>query len=187
VGAEVHRAITLAAEGSEEAAAAATSAISASGKATAGFAQALGASAAEGAGILALFEAAAAIASFASGNVPAGIAHSLASAKFTAVAAMGGGGATPSTSGGGGGGGAMAGGAAVTSSGGGAGGEAQAMRGAEILADALADKLGGGGQTIIIDQRNSIIADDLALYQRTANGARQAGVNLNDLQRMGRR
>ena len=149
------------------------------------FAGALGASAAEQAGILAVFETASAIASFAVGDLAGGGQHLVAAGLYTAVAAMGGGSA-PATSG------------AAAGAGGGA---AQApapreqradqdqRRGARVIAEEIAAALGGATQpiTVIYDYRGSFNADSPAgqrmVFDMTAAGGRQRGVHLDDLRR----
>lgn len=131
---------------------ASVSGLAAVGGAAATVADAMGASAAKQAGILALFETAAAAASFAVGNIPSGIQHSIAAATYAAVAAT--------SSARGAGGGAASGGGARTSALG-ANGRDGARREAERSADILAERLGselGGAQVVNItfDQRGAV-------------------------------
>lgn len=58
------------------------------------------------------------------------------------------------------------------------------MRGAEILADALADKLGGAGTTIVFDMRDSMVIGDDQLFARANAGAQAQGIDLRDVRRI---
>jgi hypothetical protein len=162
--------------------------IEAAGGAITSFAGALGASAAEQAGILALFETASAFASFAVGDVFGGGQHLLAAGLYTAVAASSGGGGAPSASGASAGGGA-AGGSGTSQAREQRSDEASQRRGARVIAEEIAGALGKSTQpiTVIYDQRGSIMADSPAgqrrLYEATAAGGRQVGADLNDLKR----
>lgn len=158
--------------------------LQAAGGAAVSFASALGASAAEQAGILAVFETASAIASFAVGDLAGGGQHLVAAGLYTAVAAMGGGSA-PTTSGasGGAGGGASAQAAAPREQ----RGEQDQRRGARVIAEEIAAALGGQAQpiTVIYDYRGSFNADSPAgermVYNLAQRGGRQRGVRLDDL------
>ena len=156
-------------------------AIGTAGGAVVTFADQLGASAAAQAGILALFEAAAALASFAVGDIAGGAQHAAAAALYGVVAgssAAAGAGSSASAP-------------AVAASGGGAAGsgvsgEDAARRGAQILAEELSAR----GQdnapiTIINDYRGSINANSPAgqreIFRIADGGARQMGASLMDL------
>lgn len=162
---------------------AAQQAIGVAGGAAVTFASQLGASAAEQAGILALFEGAAALASFAVGDLRGGAQHAAAAALYGVVAGTG---AAAGASASAGASGAGAQGAPSASGAGGVSGEESARRGAQILAEELAAR--GESQapiTVIYDQRGSILADSPAgqrrLFEAAAGGGRQVGVDLNDL------
>ena len=138
-------------KGGEAAAKAAVSALSAAGSAVSGIAEATGASARTQAAILAIFEAAQAAASFATGLIPQGIQHTIAAGLYATAAG------TSAPSSGAGAPSAAASGSAT------AGGGLQATDPREIFqlqAEAIANALGGGGEaggvTIIVDQRESI-------------------------------
>lgn len=153
---------------------AAASALANAGKGAAGFAQALGASATTQAVILAAFEQAAAIASFAVGDIVSGAQHQAAAIAFGSVAAM-------SASGGGGakgGGGGSSGGAAAAAATGGSTTGREAREGAEMLADALADKLGGSKGGVYFDMRGATILDENAWFDRMQQAFRDNGVAL---------
>ncbi len=164
--------------------------LAAAGGAVTGFAAALGASAAEQAGILALFETASAIASFAVGDFLGGGQHLVAAGLYTAVAATGGASA-PSASASGGG--APGGGQAAPR-----GGRAQedtSRRGAQVLAEEIAAAMGQSSApvTVYYDYRGAVMADSPAgqrrLFEAAAGGGRQVGVDLDDLKvnRQGRK
>lgn len=180
LGADLGKVMSNTAMTTKEAGAASAAALGTAGKATSSFAAAMGASAAEQAAILALFETASAVASFATGNIPAGIQHGIAAATYGAVAAMGGqGGAATAPTGGGGGGGVSSGG------GGGVDMEGVQQRSAEILADALADSLGGGGgATIVYDMRGTLVTQ--SLFDEVNRDARSQGIDLRDQGRRSR-
>ena len=164
------------AEGTISAAQATENALGTAGQATAGFAAALGASAAQQAAILAIFELASAIASFAAGNVASGAQHLVAAGLYGTIAGTeaGGGGGGASASAGGSAGAVSAGGNASTVA-------ATQQQGAEILADAIAERTGEGQNvTIIFDQRDSLVVDDGGLFDRVNRGARQEGFDLRD-------
>lgn len=161
---------------------AAQQAIGVAGQATVTFADQLGASAATQAGLLALFETAAALASFAVGDIAGGAQHAAAAALYgvvagTSAASSGGGSASaaaPAAAGVGGG-----------ATGGGAG-EDSARRGAQILAEELAAR----GQdnaplTVVFDYRGSIQADSASgqreLYRRVQAGGAMEGADFRRL------
>lgn len=162
------------AKSSKEGGKAAAGALAQAGQGAAGFAQALGASATTQAVILAAFEQAAAIASFATGNILSGVQHQAAAIAFGAVAAMSaggaGGGASVSRSGGTGA-GATASAAASVDTG------RTAREGAEMLAEVLADKLGNRGGGVYIDMRGAMVLDENAWFSWFQDNARNHGVN----------
>lgn len=182
---QISAVVQASAKDSTAAGKAAVGALSASGRSVAGLAGALGASAAAQAGIMATFETAAAIGAGAAflttGNpafATAAAQHGISAATYGIVAGTS---AGASASGGGG----ASAGAGVRSGGGGAGSfEAQTMRGAEILADALADKLGGAGTTIVFDMRDSMVIGDDQLFARANAGAQAQGIDLRDVRRI---
>lgn len=158
--------------------------LAAAGGAVTGFAAALGASAAEQAGILALFETASAIASFAVGDFIGGGQHLVAAGLYTAVAATGGASApSPSTSGGGGAGGGQSGGRDTRAQ------EDTSRRGAQVLAEEIAAAMGQSSApiTVIYDQRGSFLAGtptgQRAFFDEVAAGGALRGVDLSDLKR----
>lgn len=172
------------------AAAATEQGLAVAGSSVSTFAGALGASAAEQAGILALFETASAIASFAVGDFLGGGQHLVAAGLYTAVAATGGASA-PSASASGGG--ATGGGQAAPR-----GGRAQedtSRRGAQVLAEEIAAAMGQSSApvTVYYDYRGAVMADSPAgqrrLFEAAAGGGRQVGVDLDDLKvnRQGRK
>lgn len=157
-------------------------AIGTAGGAVVTFADQLGASAAAQAGILALFEGAAALASFAVGDIAGGAQHAAAAALYGVVAGSSAASASGTT--------ASAPAVAASAGGGGAGGgisgEDAARRGAQILAEELSAR----GQdttpiTIINDYRGSINANSPAgqreIFRIADGGARQMGASLMDL------
>lgn len=149
-------------------------AISASGQALNVFAAGAGASAAQQAGILAVFEAASAAASYAYGNIPAGINHTIAAGLYAAAAAQGGvsvdtgSGATSSTG-------------TATAPGAGRGNldvSGVMERNAQITAEALGRVLRGENAqnvTIIMDQRGAILDPRSAAFQDVVTGALEQG------------
>ena len=158
--------------------------LAAAGGAVTGFAAALGASAAEQAGILALFETASAIASFAVGDFIGGGQHLVAAGLYTAVAATGGASApSPSTGGGGGAGGGQSGGRDTRAQ------EDTSRRGAQVLAEEIAAAMGQSSApiTVIYDQRGSFLAGtptgQRAFFDEVAAGGALRGVDLSDLKR----
>lgn len=158
---------------------AAQQAIGVAGQATVTFADQLGASAATQAGLLALFEAAAALASFAVGDIAGGAQHAAAAALYgvvagTSAASSGGSAAAPATA------------SSGASVGSGAASEDSARRGAQILADELSARgQDGGAQTIIFDYRGSIQADSPSgqreIYRLAQAGGAMQGVDLRRL------
>jgi hypothetical protein len=169
---------------------AAQQAIGVAGGAAVTFASQLGASASEQAGILALFEGAAALASFAVGDLRGGAQHAAAAALYGVVAGTG---AAAASSPSGGSAGASTGGSAGSASG--ASGEDGARRGAQVLAEEIASAMGESSAPIVInyDQRGSFLVDSPAgqrmMFNAAAGGGRQVGVDLEDLKasRQGRR
>lgn len=176
-GADVHRAMKLSALGSEDAAKASAKAISTSGRAVAGFAQALGVSAADSAGIMALFETGAALASLAVGDFAGAALHTASAVQFGAVAAMGGkgNGASGGAGAGAAGGGSGGGGAALAQT---TGNEAGIKRGAELFAEALAREMGGGTQAIYFNIEGSTILDERGFWGLIERHGRDNGVDL---------
>lgn len=158
---------------------AAQQAIGVAGQATVTFADQLGASAATQAGLLALFEAAAALASFAVGDIAGGAQHAAAAALYgvvagTSAASSGGSAAAPATA------------SSGASVGSGAASEDSARRGAQILADELSARgQDGGAQTIIFDYRGSIQADSPSgqreIYRLALAGGAMQGVDFRRL------
>lgn len=153
-------------------------ALGAAGQASATFAAALGASAAEQAGILAIFETASAVAAFATGNIASGAQHLVAAGLYGTIAGV-------SAGSGGGGGGAGAAGAATAPSAS-ANAEAIQQQGAQLLATEIADALGAGagGVTIIVDQRGAMLLGDADVFESANRGAQEYGINLQDVRRM---
>lgn len=153
-------------------------ALGAAGQASATFAAALGASAAEQAGILAIFETASAIAAFATGNIASGAQHLVAAGLYGTIAGV--------SAGSGGGGGGGAGGATAAAATSGSSVESAQQEGAQLLAAELADVLGAGagGVTIIVDQRGAMLLGDADVFDAANRGAREYGFDLQDVRRM---
>lgn len=104
------------------------------------------------AAIEALINAAAAAASYATGNIPAGIAYTAAAVTYGAAAAFGGGGGAPAPSGGGAG---MTGGGSGISN-----VENERRATAEAIAEAINDSRNNSGVTINLSFDNALIASD---------------------------
>ncbi len=163
----------------DEAGKAAVSTLGAAGAAVSGIAEATGASARTQATILAIFEAAQAAASFASGLIPQGIQHTVAAGLYAKAAGT----SSPSSGAG----------ASVSSSGGGGGASAVTTTDPRELfalqAEAIAEALGGssgGDVTIVLDQRGGVngrITPEMErqLARATTRGLESNGFRISDL------
>lgn len=146
-------------------------AFSGAGQAAAGFAEGMGASATVQSAILAAFETAASIASFAMGDIKGGVLHAAAAAQYAIVAGTSAGGSSGSSGGSGSASGGVTSGPPAPSE--------NAKQAAEVFAETFAEKTGGGGgQTIIFDMRGSMVLDENKLFDQVNSSARAEGLDL---------
>lgn len=145
------------------------------------FTTAMGLSAQQQAGVLAAFEAAAAVASLAIQDYRGAAQHAVAAALYGAVAGGAGASSGAASRGGGGGSSALATSQAALS-------EDTQRRAAQINAEAIGEVLGtgqGAGTTVIIDARGSVLATDSPTFEREVtsmvrSGLRNEGVTLTN-------
>lgn len=163
---------------------AAERALGAASSAAMTFADQMGASAAQQAAILAIFEAAAAAASYATGNVPGGVQHTIASGLYASVAAT-------SASGAKGGAGAGAAGAGSSLIGPPIDMAKERRQSADYIAEALGKVLSDRpSQVIIYDnrgQQNTTLERSPAvqdkIFKASSQGAARSGLDLDQLRK----